>query len=130
MTVTSWKECLIISCFLLFLSVTIMNNITLCKMEHHNIVRFLFLRGLLTILLFLGLGVEDQQKSLSQSFWLVFAELLQREFTDRSQETNVILILTSILRQFLCIYHPTQDSYGSSVLRCTTGRTNQHCPLV
>jgi DNA replicative helicase MCM subunit Mcm2 (Cdc46/Mcm family) len=30
-------------------------------MEHHNILRFLFLRGLITILLIGGLGVEDQQ---------------------------------------------------------------------
>jgi hypothetical protein len=56
--------------------------------------------------------------------------LHQREVTDRNQETKVILIFTLILRQFLCNNHPTPDSYGSSVLRCITGRTNQHYPLV
>jgi hypothetical protein len=38
-----------------------MNNFTLRKMERHNILRFLFLRGLITILLLAGLCVGDQQ---------------------------------------------------------------------
>ena len=52
---------MIISCCLLFLSVTVMNNFTLCKMEHHKILRFLFLSGVITILLVGGLGVGDKQ---------------------------------------------------------------------
>jgi len=52
------------------------------------------------------------------------------EVTDRNQETNVMWILTSILRQFLCNSHPAQVSYRSSVVRCTAGLNDQHYPLV
>jgi hypothetical protein len=35
-------------------------------MEHHHIMRFLFVRGLKNIFLLGGLGVEDQQIGLSE----------------------------------------------------------------
>jgi hypothetical protein len=36
------------------------------KMEHHNVLRFLFVRGLKKIFLVGGMGVEDQQNGLSE----------------------------------------------------------------
>jgi len=42
----------------------IMNNCTPCKVEHHQILRFIFVINMKTIFLVGGLGVEDKQNSL------------------------------------------------------------------
>jgi hypothetical protein len=41
-------------------------ELNLIEMEHHGILRFLFVRGLKKIFLVRGLGVEEQQNGLSE----------------------------------------------------------------
>jgi len=53
-----------ISCFSLFLSVTIVKNFTSCEMEQYHTLPFQFVLGLRIIFMVGGLGVEDQKNSL------------------------------------------------------------------
>jgi hypothetical protein len=53
-----------ILCWPLFLCGTIMTSCATCTMEHHNILRFLFVGGLATNLPVGGLGVEVQHNVL------------------------------------------------------------------
>ena len=39
----------------------IMKNCTACRMEHHQVLRFLSVRGLTIVFVVCGLGVEDKQ---------------------------------------------------------------------
>ena len=54
----SQMECLTISCWPLFLIVTIMKNCTSCKTEHQEVFHFLFPHGLITMFLVGGLSIS------------------------------------------------------------------------
>ena len=60
-------------CFALFFSATVTKKCTSCETERRHIVRFLFLRGLTTICMVGGLGVEDQQNGFLEVLILLHA---------------------------------------------------------
>lgn len=74
----SHVECLSVACYSLFPSGPIMMNCVICKMAHQHILRFLFVRGLVTILLLGGLGVEDIQNAPILRYGVLFVGLRRR----------------------------------------------------
>ena len=50
-----------------FISWRVKKNCTSCKTQYYHILRFVFLRGLTTISLVGGLGVEDQQNGFREA---------------------------------------------------------------
>jgi hypothetical protein len=60
---------------LILLIVSLLENyveLHFIKMEHHNILHFLFVRGLKKVFLFGGLGMEDQQNGLSEVVFSIY----------------------------------------------------------
>ena len=92
----------------LFLSRNTVKSCTQCKMEHHNILRFLLVRGLTTTFLVGGLGVENQLNGLREVQILLLSRMKQErvcQSTPTAPDRKWSRCSAWHLKQNLCLPH-------------------------
>jgi len=72
----------------MFLIGTVMKNFISCKMENHQTLHFLFLRGLPVSFVVVGLGVKDDQNDVHG---ISFSKLSTLEMEPQFRDTVVLM---------------------------------------